>query len=491
MEAKVKTVDVSAGKPVIILNKEEAAKGSIFLGDRVCIEYKGSNEAAIVDLSDGVPFGNIFLFDETRKDLGVEEGEVVNIEPIIKPDSVDYIRKRVKRGELKEGETFSIVKDAVDFRLTDSELMAYTVALEMTDFSIKEAEDITRAMVETGETIDVENAFDKHCIGGVPGNRTTPIVVSIVAAAGYKIPKTSSRAITSPAGTADTMEVITDIKHSIDEIEDIVEKTNGCFAWGGSLNLAPADDEFIRVRESLDLDPLEQLLSSVLAKKKAVGAETVLIDIPMGKEAKVQDQEEAKKFSKHFKELGRKLDMDVLTIISEGSQPIGKGIGPALEAKDILKILESGGKEGPGDLKEKSVKMADILLEEGNGDRTAKEILESGDAYEKFKEIVDAQGCHAKSSKEIELANHSYTVKSEKSGRVESVSNEAVKNIAKATGCPKQKKAGIYLHKKKGDPVEEDGELMTIYSETEKMLHRAVELSEKHKVYSLKSLLSK
>lgn len=491
MEARVKTVDIKAGKPVVILNKKDAAERSIFLGDRVCVRYDGGEETAIVDLSEGVPRGNIFLFDETKEDLEVEEGEVVEVESIIKPDSVDYIKKRVKGEELSSEETHSIVEDAVKFKLTDSELMAYTIALEMTDFSLKEAEDLTMAMVETGERIDVDNAFDKHCIGGVPGNRTTPIVVSIVAAAGYNIPKTSSRAITSPSGTADTMEVITDIEHSIDDIERIVDDVNGCFVWGGSLNLAPADDEFIRVRESLNLDPLEQLLSSVLAKKKAVGADTVLIDIPMGEEAKVDDQKEAERLSKCFKELGKKLGMDVLTIISEGSQPIGRGIGPLLEAKDFLKILESGGTEGPEDLKQKSIKMADILLERGGSDRSAAEILESGDAYEKFKEIVEAQNGGKMECEELETAGHEYTITSEKSGRVEKVSNEAVNRIAKAAGCPKQKKAGVYLHKKIDDPVEEGDEILTIYSETEERLQKAVEIAKENKVYNLKSLLSK
>ncbi len=490
MEAKVKTLDVKAGKPVAIINDRDAAEHSIFLGDRICLKYGETEGMAIVDTSRGVPRGNIYLFKETKEEINVEEGEVVEVESSIKPDSIDYIKKKVEGEELAEEETRAIVEDAVDFKLTDSELMAYTVGIEMSDFSMEEAKHLTKAMVNTGEKIDVEEALDKHCIGGVPGNRTTPIIVSIIAAAGYKIPKTSSRAITSPAGTADTMEVITDVKHSLEEIESIVDEVNGCLCWGGALNLAPADDEFIRVRDSLNLDPLEQLLSSVLAKKKAVGANTVLIDIPMGDGTKVEGQEEASKLSRNFKELGSELGMNVMTLVSDGSSPIGKGIGPALEARDFLEVLKSGGKEGPEDLRNKSVKMADLLLDEVGSKENAEEILESGRAYDKFKEILDKQGGGIKEPENVELAENRHTVKAEKRGRVKGINNEPVNKIAKAAGCSKEKRSGLYLHKKEGDPVEEGDDLITVYSESPKRLEKAVELAEERKVYSFKSLLS-
>ncbi len=490
MEAKVKTLDIRAGKPVVILNNREAIERSIFLGDRICIKHEDTEVMAIVDTSNEVPEGHIVLFDETNEELGAEEGKTVIVNSIPKPDSIDYIKKKVEGKDLSYDETHEIVKDAVDFRLTDSELMAYTVAIDMSDFSLDEARDLTKAMVDTGEEIDIKNALDKHCIGGVPGNRTTPIIVSIIAAAGYKIPKTSSRAITSPAGTADTMEVITDVEHSLKEIEDIVDKTNGCFSWGGALNLAPADDEFIRVRDSLNLDPLEQLLSSVLAKKKAVGAETVLIDIPMGDGSKIKNSKEASKLSEYFEKLGSELGMDVFTLVSDGSNPIGNGIGPALEARDVLKILKSGGKEGPKDLTEKSIKMADLLLEEVGSDKSAERILTSGKAYNKFKDIVEAQGGGVMDPDEVELAENHQIVRSQKRGRVKDLDNKIVSKITKATGCPKDKKSGLYLHKKKDDPVEKGEKIMTVYSESPDKLKKALEIAEENKVFTFKSLLS-
>ncbi|MFP4115747.1 MAG: AMP phosphorylase [Candidatus Aenigmatarchaeota archaeon] len=491
MKLEVKTLDIRAGKPVIILNEEQAKKESIFLGDRVRAKSDHREIRAVVDLSKDIPGDKAIFFDETKKELKVEEDDSVEIETAMKPDSVEQIVKKINGEKLEREDIYSIVRDTVDFKLTETELMAYNVAIKMSDFSFEEAKHMTEAMVDTGERINIENALDKHCIGGVPGNRTTPLIVPIIAAEGHKIPKTSSRAISSPAGTADTMEVLTDVEHTAEDIKELVEKTNGCMVWGGSLDLAPADDEFIRARGSLDLDPLEQVLSSVLAKKKSVGAETVLIDIPMGEGAKVSHKEEAKKLSKYFKRLGRELGMNVVTIISEGSRPIGQGIGPALEARDVLQILESRGQKGPEDLRDKALEMANILLDEASSGKIAEEILESGDAYTKFKEIIEAQGGGITKSENVPLAEKSYTVEANKRGRVEDISNEAVGKIAELAGCPKEKKSGIYLHKRMDDPVEKGQKLITVYSENKERLEAAADAARERPVYTLKSLMSK
>jgi len=491
MNVEVKVLDISAGRPVITLNKEDAETMSVFLGDRVCVSTQNEKSVAIVDLSEEIPPGKAVIFEETRSELDIGEGDSLEITPVMNPASVDSIMKKINGKELEEDEVYSIVKDVADRRLRDSEVMAYTVATQMSEFSLEESKYLTKAMVDTGDRINIEGALDKHCIGGVPGNRTTPLIVSIIAAAGYKIPKTSSKAITSPAGTADTVGALADVKYSAEEIEDIVDSTNGCMTWGGGLDLAPADEEFIKVKGSLDLDPLEQLLSSVLSKKKSVGAETVLIDIPTGEGTKVPGKGEANNLSKYFKKLGDEMDMNVVTMVSDGSRPIGQGIGPVLEARDILRILESGGEEGPEDLRDKSIKMADILLKEVSSEKSAKEILEKGDAYEKIKEILKEQNGNIFRSEDIELAENKHVLTSDKRGRVKDISNEPVNKIAKTAGCPKDKKSGLYLHKKMGDPVEEGDKLVTIYSENESRLDKAVEVAKEKTIYSFKSLLSK
>ncbi len=482
---KVKILEVEAGRPIVIMNEKEASERSIFLNDRIRISDGEKETIAIVDFSKKMPKNEITLFEETRRALDINEGEKVTIDPVVKPDSIGYIRKKIHGGPLSGSEIHEIIRDTVNLLLTDAELSAFNIAIAMSDFSLKEAENLTKSMINTGETIDIENAVDKHCIGGIPGNRTTPLIVPIIAAAGYKIPKTSSRAISSPAGTADAVEVLANVEYSASEIKKIVDSVNGCMTLGGSVNLAPADDEFIRVRKSLSLDPLELVLSSVMAKKKAVGSDTVLIDIPVGKEAKTETEGEAGKVANSFEKLGERLDMDVVTFISDGSKPVGDGIGPALEAKDVLKILESGGRAGPQDLKKKVLKMSDILLNEVGHEESAEEILESGRAYEKMKEILEAQGGRIFSSEEIGFSRHKKTIKSNKEGKIKNIHNFPVNEIAKTAGCPKAKKAGIYFHKKFGESVSKDEKLFTIYSENESRLKRATKVAEEKRIFKI------
>jgi len=231
-----------------------------------------------------------------------------------------------------------------------------------------------------------------NCVGGVPGNRTTMIIVPILTAAGFTIAKTSTRSITSPSGTADTMEVLAPVSHSLEKIKKIIKKTKGCIIWGGTLDLAAADDKLIKLERPLSLDPEGILLASILAKKLAVNSTHILIDIPYGKGAKIETKKEAKRLKRKFTHLGKLLGMQTKAIITDGSQPIGNGIGPALEAKDVLSVLSN---KGPEDLKKKSLLMSAKLLKMAgvkNSTKVAKKILESGKAYKKMQEIIKAQG---------------------------------------------------------------------------------------------------
>jgi thymidine phosphorylase len=213
---------------------------------------------------------------------------------------------------------------------------------------------LTKAMINAGQQIKWEQPviFDKHCVGGLPGNRTTPIVVSIVAAAGLIIPKTSSKAITSPAGTADMMETITNVNLSVEEIKAVVNKENACLAWGGGVKISPADDLLIYVEKALDIDSEAQMIASVLSKKAAAGSTDVIIDIPYGKTAKVRSHEEALKLKYYFEVVSEAIGLRITVLITDGSQPVGRGIGPALEALDVLAILNNE-LDAPQDLKDR------------------------------------------------------------------------------------------------------------------------------------------
>ncbi|MBC7292746.1 MAG: thymidine phosphorylase, partial [Thermoleophilia bacterium] len=175
---------------------------------------------------------------------------------------------------LSPEEIGDIISDIVNESLSAEEISAFVVAEHIRGMSMDEIVAMIHHMVETGDRLelDVDSIFDVHSIGGVPGNKYALITVPIAAAAGLVVPKTSSRAITSAAGTADVMEVLANVGFTLEEMRDIVKRVGAVLAWGGSVRLAPADDVLIRVERVLGLDPRCQLLASVMSKKMAVGA---------------------------------------------------------------------------------------------------------------------------------------------------------------------------------------------------------------------------
>lgn len=475
MDLYVQTLDIDAGKPIALLTDDDAAELGVHPGDRIEITHNGLTQIGIVDIVQGdfMFNGRIVLFDQLRKELKVSGKELVQVLPAPKPISVEFIRKRLDGGKLNEAEIRNIILDITNDRLSDPELMAFTAAVYTRHFSMTEAAWMTDAMVQTGDVLHFDDKIilDKHSIGGVPGNRVTMVLVPILAALGYKVPKTSSRAITSPSGTADTMEVLAKVNFRVEEIEEMVENIGGCIVWGGGINLAPADDRIIRVRRSLSIDPEAQVLASVMAKKKSAGATHVVIDLPLGPEAKLNSKATAERWGRQFVELGKRIGVSVNYQITAGRQPIGNGVGPILEARDVLMALDG---EGPKDLVDKTLVLSSTLLKMikvKDGAKKAKECLDDGRALEKMREIIKAQGGNP-NIKPGDLATDKYAKEycSKNVGRVRSISNHAVSAIAKVAGCPKNKGAGVYLHKKVNERVAKGEALFTVYTQNETKL---------------------
>lgn len=395
--------------------------------------------------------------------------------------STDYIRLKLEGKKLTKNQFLAILQDIIALRYSNIELTAFVAACSSQRLSEKETVYLTEAMIETGEVIDwgLPLVLDKHCIGGLPGNRTTMIVVPIVAALGLPIPKTSSRAITSPAGTADTMETLTNVSLSLQEMRMIVAQENACITWGGSLALAPSDDIIISVERPLNIDSEAQMIASILSKKKAAGATHVLLDIPVGPTAKVTSKKQALHLQKLFERIGKKIGMKIQTVCTDGRQPIGRGIGPVLEAQDVLKVLELK-EDAPQDLRKKSLFLAGQLLElsgkfpKGSGQKAAQEILDSGQAYEKFMRIARAQG----TIKTLERAPYLHVIQSPKRGKVFSIHNQKIAKVAKLAGAPQDPKAGVYLHAKVGKNIKKGEELFSIYAENIQELQFAVQYVE-------------
>ncbi len=483
MKLRAQSYAIEAGRPIVILNFEDAKALGVYVSDRIEISFNGNKTIALIDITKSiVKEGSVGVSQEVLQLLGVREGNRVDVKPSQRPQSVDYLKKKI-RGEVLHGhEIKSIIQDIVNNRLSDIELSAFVTAGYINGDNMDEIVALTNSMVETGQQIDFgKDIVDKHCIGGVAGNRTTLLIVPIIAAAGLTIPKTSSRAITSPAGTADTMEILADVEFSIDELKDIVNEVRACIIWGGALNLAPADDKIIRAEYPLSLDPEGQVLASVMSKKKSVGSYYVLVDIPVGKGAKVADSEAAGSMAKKFIELGRRLGMRVECLITDGSSPIGSGIGPALEARDCLLALDN---KGPNDLTNKSLDLAGILLElsgkakKGRGRDAAEKILVSGKAKKKMREIIEAQGGNPSvKPSDIKLGKKTYTVKAGGKGNVRYIDNKAISMVARAAGAPKDASAGVYLHVTVGACVKVGGPLFTLYSESSDKLEEAIKLT--------------
>ena len=484
MLLKAKDMDIATGGALIaILNEKDADKLDLHALDRIKIKKKGKIETVLIDIAESkkaVPRGSIGVFEEVIDSLGLKDKEIVEVMPARKPLSIDYIKKKLDGLALNKKEIEQIVWDIVHNKLSDIELTYFVAACYSKELSMEETVLLTKAMASHGDALKLKRypIMDKHCVGGVCGNRTTMIIVPIIAAAGLTMPKTSSRSITSPAGTADTAEVLAPVSFSIQKMKDIVEKTNGCFVWGGALNLAPADDRIIKLEKPLTIDAKSQLLASVLAKKMSVSATHLLVDIPAGKGSKISSMEKARRLKRDFISICKKLGIKVKVIITDGKEPIGNGIGPALEARDVLWILRNDSR-GPEDLRKKALVMAGLMLEmagkakRGCGCRMALDILESGDAYKKIVEIIKAQGGREADPDSIKLAPVAYDYRAYKNGAVKELSNRAISKTARVAGAPEDKGAGIYLHKHVNDRVKKGEIIFTIYAQNETKLSYA------------------
>jgi AMP phosphorylase len=490
MRCKIISLNLKAGRPIVFINESDAAKLSIHPGERAEIKYKKSNLIAIADIvKDLVKPGSIALSQDIISSLHAKSGDIADINFFSHPKSSKIIQRLVCK-PYSQSELNSIISDVVSNSLSEVEIAHFVSGVFHCDMSDQEVFYLTKAMVKTGDKLSWNHKLvaDKHSIGGIPGNRTTPIIVSICAAAGVIMPKTSSRAITSAAGTADVVETLARVDFSARELKSIVEKTGACLAWGGSLGLAPADDKLIQVEKMLNIDPEPQLLASILAKKVAVGSKYVLIDIPAGPGAKVSISK-AKELNNRFKRIASKLGLKLTVVVTDGSQPIGNGIGPVLEIIDVLKVLER--QKSPIDLEKKSVFLAGKILEisgkakKGKGKIEALKILNSGAAFNKFKEIISAQGGDV--NKELPKAEYRANFLAEKTGKISRIDNLSINYVARVAGCPLDKAAGIYLYKHKGDHVKKGEVLFTIHAESKIKFDESREMCRQLKPILVKS----
>jgi len=493
MELKIKLLKWSAGHPVAMLNQETARKIGIRTSDRISIKTLSTRPREISTLADTikglVKKDEIAVSSELKKRLGLDVGQKVDVNLANPPKSLIYIKKKLNKKSLSKKEIEAIMRDVVNNSLSEPEISLYISGVHKHGLNMKETIYSINAILKSGSTLRLRDKYvvDKHSIGGIPGNRTTPIVVPICAAAGLTFPKNSSRAITSAAGTADVIETIADVEFSMKQLKKILKKTKGCMVWGGALGMVPADSKLIKIEKQLNIDPKSQLLASIVSKKLAVGSKYILIDIPYGKNAKVS-KSEALNLKKKFEYLGKHFHRNLKCVLTKGNQPIGCRVGPALELKDIIAILDPN-QEGPQDLRKKSLFLSGELLEmtnkakKGKGIGLAEEILSSGKAFEKFKQIIKAQNGNINRIKD---AKFKHDILSKETGKITGIHNKKINSLAKVTGCPIDKSAGIFFCAKIGDSVRKGEKILTLYAESKPRLNQAIKFYNDQKPVKIK-----
>jgi len=425
------------------------------------------------------------LSEESWSQLAVAEGTPVAVRHAEPPPSMWALKRKIAGERLAAPEFAAIVRDIAGHRYSKIELAAFVVATDQFALDRDEVLYLTQAMVDVGQRLSwpqPQPVVDKHCIGGIPGNRTSMLIVPIVAAHGMLIPKTSSRAITSPAGTADTMDVLAEVELPFERLREIVREHHGCLAWGGRAALSPADDVLISVERPLSIDAPGQLVASILSKKIAAGSTHLVLDIPLGPTAKVRSMMQAQRLKKLFEYVARHVGLTLDVVITDGRQPIGRGIGPRLEARDVMQVLH-GDPEAPADLRNKALRLAGRVLEfdpdlrGGDGFALARDILDSGRARMTMAAIIEAQGARGFDWRHPPLARLTHDVTAAAGGVVTAIDCQRLSRIARLAGAPNVAGAGVDLLHKIGDPVASGQPLYRIHADTAAELQFAREVA--------------
>lgn len=470
-----KKLDFSSGHRLqVVLRREEARRYGIRAADTLKIHFDRKELFVTVNYTNSkVQEGEIGLFKEIWENSKISENIPVEVSLIKRPDSIMAIRKKLLGKKLSYKEIQSVIKDISDDLLGDIETTYFVASSFRGNYTDLELYYLTKAMVEAGDTLKFKGTVvDKHSVGGLPGNRVTPILVPIIASLGLTIPKTSSRAVTSPAGTADTAEVFMPVCLGLSDIKQVVEKTNGCLIWGGALKIAPADDKIIKMSYPLGMEPYNKMIVSIMAKKVAMGIKYLVIDMPIGLKTKIRNEKAAMMIEKKMQYIAKKFGMKIKVVASRAIDPAGRGIGPALEARDILRVLQQ--KENlPLDLEKKALRISSELLvltgkyKGKDTEKIVRQVLRSGQAWKKMQEIIKAQkGNPDIDSEDIVQGRHIFKVIAKSAGRIAMYDNKAIADLCRTLGAPAVKTAGIYLDKVIGNTFEKGDTLFTLYADS-------------------------
>lgn len=492
---KVKKLNIEDGNTMfVMINDADAFANGLNAVDKVSISCSKKEFVAEVVVSSDVPSGYVGVFSDAWKKYRLKDDDIVKVSYIdANPKAIEAVRKKILGKTLTEEEIKLIIEGIGKGGFSDIQTAYYVASSFYTKPSLKEMYYTAKAMAETGEMFDFGKGIvaDKHCMGGVPGNETTMIIVPLIASLGIKIPKSFSKAITSPAATGECVNTLMGIEFDKDKIYKIVEKTGACLIWGGGLNLAPADDKIIKVTYPISIEPYSKAVMSIMAKKYAMGITHCLIDLPVGKTAKIRTTKDALELKKQFEYVGKQFGMKMCVEITDARQPIGAGIGPTLQVREVLRVLQQH-PDRPIDLENKALYLASKLIEltgycrKGQGLKIATEQLRLGKAWKKMQEIIKAQGGKsAIKSEDMPLGKISCEFKAPKDGIIKEVDMKFLNTVVRSLGCPIEETAGIYLNKKLNDFVEKGETIFTLYTESENRLKDALFLLDEKNFYKI------
>ena len=478
----LRRVPVSAGRANVAYLPADGTvvnAASYLDNGRIEIEGQGSSIRAAVHMLApgwGLTDGEIGLSIEAFDRLGLPEGRSVAICRTPSPHSRALLRRKIDGGRLTSGEYENLFHDIVEDRYAESEVSAFLLkTIQTLDdeevVSVARARNSFMPRIQWGAPIVV----DKHSLGGIPGSRITLIVVPIVAAHGLLMPKTSSRAITSASGTADAMETVCRVDLDSDGVQRVVRETCACIAWNGRLNHSALDDVVNAITRPLGLDSNRWSVASILSKKWSAGSTHVVVDMPYGPRAKLKTLDQAQELGRLFEVVGAGLGLTVCAIPTDGSRAIGRGIGPALEVRDVRAVLENR-PDAPDDLRAKALRFAARILSfdpaigsEAAGLQRAQALLASGAAAAQFEAIIASQGA----VEPVLPASLTHVVRASQGGTIMDVDGWRVAGIARRAGAPADKSAGIDLAVSVGSTVAAGAALYTIHATEATDLHAA------------------
>lgn len=484
---KAKKLDITTGDVAVgVITNKQALQMGILPGDRVVIDHKGRQIIATIDISSTlVREGELGLFQDICAEYSVKSGDSLGVQLLSRPASIEAIRERMLGHKLTEEQVKTIITDVVEERLSDIELTYFVASSFFNKDNDRELYHLAKAMAETGEQIKFPGLVtDIHSIGGLPGNRTTMLAGPILATLGFTVPKTSTRAVTSPAGVADTMGYLAEVELSSQQVKDVVKKTGGCVVWGGKLNLAPADDKFVRISYPLAMEPYPKMIVSIIAKKVAMNIKYLLIEMPIGPSAKVQDYATAKRIGNTFIRLGKRFGIKTGINYLYALEPTSHGIGPALEAREVLRVLQQKPDRSKTLERQALNLVAQAAALSGKISRKrafndAWHALKSGLCLKKFRQIIEAQGARLAvdvDSEELLGGAKTKEVLALHSGKITKCDNQAISELARSLGAPMHPQAGIYTWVRVGQQINKGDRLFTMYAQTEERIKIAMEL---------------